>query len=337
MAAAKTSYLNLWASDNLSNRELRIAAADAGVTSTYTSKITIDSPIIELTGQTTSANDVADLGAAVAGKAPLASPAFSGNPSVSQTDATEQVTISHGGTTGTFQVGETVTGGTSAATGVVVTDDGSSTLTLRSVSGTFQSGEVATGGTSGATCTLSSAPSQGSNLIATTRYVHAQIADAGSAPIESPSFTGTPTAPTAATDTSTTQIATTAFVDAEIANDAFLLATGGTAGASATLDMSSATSVSVPTKASGDNTTAAASTAFVQTELSDYYSLSSGGTATGGAMNLEACTSVTVPTSADTVANTTSKNAATVEWVIAAYESRLAALEAQLADLTSAA
>lgn len=36
------------------------------------------------------------------------------------------------------------------------------------------------------------------------------------APIDSPAFTGTPTAPTAATGTDTTQIATTAFVNAEI-------------------------------------------------------------------------------------------------------------------------
>lgn len=38
----------------------------------------------------------------------------------------------------------------------------------------------------------------------------------------SPAFTGTPTAPTAAGGTNTTQVATTAFVNAEIANDAVL-------------------------------------------------------------------------------------------------------------------
>lgn len=40
------------------------------------------------------------------------------------------------------------------------------------------------------------------------------------APLASPALTGTPTAPTAAVGTSTTQVATTAFVNAEIANDA---------------------------------------------------------------------------------------------------------------------
>lgn len=39
-------------------------------------------------------------------------------------------------------------------------------------------------------------------------------------PLSSPTFTGTPAAPTAAVGTNTTQIATTAFVNAEIANDA---------------------------------------------------------------------------------------------------------------------
>lgn len=38
--------------------------------------------------------------------------------------------------------------------------------------------------------------------------------------IDSPALTGVPTAPTAAVSTNTTQIATTAFVNAEIANDA---------------------------------------------------------------------------------------------------------------------
>ena len=41
----------------------------------------------------------------------------------------------------------------------------------------------------------------------------------GAAPLDSPALTGIPTAPTAATGTNTTQVATTAFVNAEIAAD----------------------------------------------------------------------------------------------------------------------
>ena len=67
--------------------------------------------------------------------------------------------LSHGTvTSGPFQVGETVTGGTSSATGVVtqeVTDD---YLMVKTVSGTFQNGEVLTGDTSGATATTDAAP-----------------------------------------------------------------------------------------------------------------------------------------------------------------------------------
>lgn len=60
---------------------------------------------------------------------------------------------------GPFTVGETVTGGTSSATGVVVYDAASDTeLLVANVSGTFQDAETITGGTSGTTATTSGAP-----------------------------------------------------------------------------------------------------------------------------------------------------------------------------------
>lgn len=63
-------------------------------------------------------------------------------------------------TGGPFQAGETVTGGTSSATGRVVGDvaTGAAALTFVVVSGTFQTGEVITGATSGATATSSAGP-----------------------------------------------------------------------------------------------------------------------------------------------------------------------------------
>jgi hypothetical protein len=65
-------------------------------------------------------------------------------------------TITHGSITGTYSEFETVTGGTSSATGkFIVTAAG--TMTLGNVDGTFQSGEVLTGSTSGATCTTTGA------------------------------------------------------------------------------------------------------------------------------------------------------------------------------------
>ena len=59
------------------------------------------------------------------------------------------------------------------------------------------------------------------------RQDHVHPSDTSRAPLASPAFTGTPTAPTAVVGTNTTQLATTAFVQAEIAADALLL-TGGT-------------------------------------------------------------------------------------------------------------
>ena len=51
----------------------------------------------------------------------------------------------------------------------------------------------------------------------------------GAASLASPTFTGTPAGPTAAVGTNTTQLATTAFVNAEIANDALVLTGNQTA------------------------------------------------------------------------------------------------------------
>ena len=61
---------------------------------------------------------------------------------------------------GLFTYGETVTGGTSSATGVVLFNDESNSEVIVSVtSGTFQDAETITGGTSSATATVSGTPS----------------------------------------------------------------------------------------------------------------------------------------------------------------------------------
>ena len=64
-------------------------------------------------------------------------------------------TIAYSGLTLTFEIGETITGGISGATGIVVGDD-SGQLGISDLTGTFQNGETITGGTSGATATLDS-------------------------------------------------------------------------------------------------------------------------------------------------------------------------------------
>ena len=84
---------------------------------------------------------------------------------------------------------------------------------------------------------------------------------AAAAPTTSPTFTGTPVAPTAAQGTNTTQIATTAFVNAEIAADT---------AAKAPLDDPDFTGTpTAPTAAVSTNTTQLATTAFVVAEIAD--------------------------------------------------------------------
>ena len=81
------------------------------------------------------------------------------------------------------------------------------------------------------------------------------------APLASPNFTGIPLAPTAAQGTNTTQVATTAFVNAEIAAD---IATKA--------DLAGPTFTGVPaapTAAVSTNTTQIATTAFVVAEIAD--------------------------------------------------------------------
>lgn len=67
--------------------------------------------------------------------------------------------LSHGSVTGgPYQVGETVTGGTSSATGVV-TEQQANYLMVKTVTGEFVDAEVLTGGTSSATATTDADPS----------------------------------------------------------------------------------------------------------------------------------------------------------------------------------
>ena len=81
------------------------------------------------------------------------------------------------------------------------------------------------------------------------------------AELASPTFTGTPAAPTATVGTNTTQVATTAFVNAEIANDI----TGKADLASPTFTGTPA----APTASVGTNTTQVATTAFVNAEIAN--------------------------------------------------------------------
>lgn len=85
----------------------------------------------------------------------------------------------------------------------------------------------------------------------------------GAAALASPALTGLPTAPTAAPSTNTTQLATTAFVEAAkvVLNAAISLKADKVSPVFTGVP-------TMPTAATGTNTTQAATTAFVQQELS---------------------------------------------------------------------
>lgn len=86
---------------------------------------------------------------------------------------------------------------------------------------------------------------------------HVHPTDTSRAPLASPTFTGTPAAPTAAKATNTTQIATTAFVKTVVGDYA--------AKSSPTLTGTP----KAPTASAGDNSTQIATTAFVSTAVAN--------------------------------------------------------------------
>ena len=107
------------------------------------------------------------------------------------------------------------------------------------------------------------------------------------APLASPALTGTPTAPTAAADTNTTQVATTAYVQTELGDYAVTASPALTGTPTA------------PTAAADTNTTQIATTAYVQTEVADYLPLA-GGTMTGDiTLGTNAITSTATPATDD--------------------------------------
>jgi hypothetical protein len=122
------------------------------------------------------------------------------------------------------------------------------------------------------------------------------------APFASPAFTGTPTAPTASLGTNTTQIATTAFVNAEIASDTANLAP---------LNSPALTGVpTAPTASVGTNTTQLATTAFVNAEIANDAPTKTGTGASGTwginiTGNAATATSATSATNATNVTGTT--------------------------------
>jgi hypothetical protein len=110
-----------------------------------------------------------------------------------------------------------------------------------------------------------------------TEFNNIATAVATKADLNSPTFLGTPVAPTASAGTNDTQIATTAYADTAITNERTATATltNKTLTSPAISSPTITGTPTVPTAAYGTNTTQAASTAFVQAALSAVYPVGS--------------------------------------------------------------
>ena len=134
--------------------------------------------------------------------------------------------------TGTITLGSAVTGyQTFASAGVVNAD------VVRYVIEDGNAWEIGNGTYTASGTTLARSLIQSSTGSLLNLTGNAQVYVSGTAedfnelaPLASPALTGTPTAPTASVGTNTTQIATTAYVNAEIANDAPTKTGGGASG-----------------------------------------------------------------------------------------------------------
>jgi hypothetical protein len=134
-----------------------------------------------------------DLQAALDAKAPLASPALTGNPTAP--------TPSPGDNDTSIATTAFVTAAVAAAPGGVTSVFG-------------RSGAVVAASSDYTATQVTNTPAGG--IAATTVQAAINELDTEKANIASPTFTGTPAAPTASAGTNTTQIATTAFVESEI-------------------------------------------------------------------------------------------------------------------------
>lgn len=258
-------------------------SATAGVTSFNTRTGDVTLSLADVTG---------------AGGAPLASPAMTGTPTVP--------TAAPG--TATTQAASTAfVGAAIAANAGVVTFNGRGGAVTLTASDVVSAGGAPTVSPAftGSPTAPSPIVSDNSSAIATTAYVNnyaaqnlvlsfngrrgavtlslSDITSAGGAPITSPTFLGTPAAPTAAPGTSTTQLATTAFVEnAVTAAASGVVSWNGRSGV-VTMTLADVTSIggapllspaltgtpTAPTASAGTSTTQLATTAFVATAISD--------------------------------------------------------------------
>ena len=178
----------------------------------------------------------ADADAAIALKADIASPTFTGTPAAPTAAAgtnTTQLATTAFVSTAVANVIDSAPGAldTLNELAAALGDDANFSTTITNSIAAVQAdvdqnevdGDAADAALSGRIAVLEADPTTAAAVAAVQADVDQNEADADSAialkaDIDSPALTGTPTAPTAAADTNTTQIATTAYVQTEIAD-----------------------------------------------------------------------------------------------------------------------
>jgi hypothetical protein len=197
----------------------------------------------------------------------------------------------------------------------------------------------------------------------------ADVQAAGGAPLSDPAFTGIPTAPTAAVGTDNTQLATTAFVIAQVASSVSGVASFNGRTGAVTLSLADVTGVGgapiaspgfsgtplAPTATAGTSTTQIATTAFVTGAIANTVLsfegrvgavslLSTDISAAGGAL-LAAPAFTGAPTAPTAVAGTNTTQLATTAFVtaamaaaggVASFNARTGAVTLLTTDITGA-
>lgn len=247
---------------------------------TGTNAITINGPTT-LAGTVTASGTILDLGNA-SGTATYS--LGSGTTTTGLTKTVNVGTSGGAGSTTSITIGTGVGSTTTNIYGAVLQGGGTSVTSAADTNTTAIATTAFVVGQAGSATPIVDGTAAVGTSLRYARQDHVHPTDTSRAALASPTFTGTPAAPTAAADTNTTQLATTAFVVGQASSTAPVM--DGTAAVGTSLKYARADHVhasdtskanlasptftgtpAAPTATAGTNTTQLATTAFVQSAL----------------------------------------------------------------------